>query len=194
MSCAGTALERPMECQQPDRQCRNPLAWTSREGFGGTRSRLCQITPAEKTRGGREAAWWRCSLPSCLHLPHSHSEVANCGNRLQPSRAGPGCWPARFYRASRSQSDCEELGQLSNFEKAAPFSCPRCYNKYKRCEEKKKRVHSQGAHVGCEHSSKWICGATSCPPCPTETYTPCLHLPANFPAVREADSTCFSMM
>lgn len=136
MSCAGTALERPREGQQPGRQRCNPLAWTSGEGFGGTRSGLCQITPAEKTRGGREAARWRYSLPGCLHLPHSHSEVANCGNSSQPSRAGPGCWPARFYRASCSQSDCEELGQLSNFEKAAPFSFPRCYNKYKHCEGK----------------------------------------------------------
>lgn len=69
-------------------------------------------------------------MPGCLHLPLSHSEVANCGNSLQPRRAGPGGWPAWFYRASPSQSGSKELGQLSNFAKAAPFSFPRCYNKY----------------------------------------------------------------
>lgn len=105
--------------------------------------RACQTTPPEKTQGGREAAWQGCSLPSCLHLPHSRSEVANCGNSLQPSRAGPGCWPAWFYRAPRSQSDCEELGQLSNFAKAAPFSFPRCYNKYTRCGKGKKKARAQ---------------------------------------------------
>lgn len=75
----------------------------------------------------------------CLHLPLSHSEVANCGNSLQPRRAGPGSWPAWFYRAFPSQSGSKEVGQLSNFAKAAPFSFPRCYNKYT-CWGKKKKA------------------------------------------------------
>ena len=73
------------------------------------------------------------------------------------SLAGPGGWPAWFYRASPSQSGSKELGQLSNFAKAAPFFFPRCYNKYTHWRGGKASVHAvRGTHVSCKRNSKGI--------------------------------------
>ena len=152
--------------------------------------RACQTTPAEKKHGGREAAWRRRSFPGCLHLPLSHAGVANCGNSSQPRRAGPGGWPAWFYRASHSQSGSEELGQLSNFAKAAPFSFPRCYNKSTRwggggVESKRalSGVHTLAAYATAKGSSEGLRGGSEelrAAQAVLWRYTRRLHLPANF--------------
>lgn len=126
-------------------------------------------------------------MPGCLHLPLSHSEVANCGNSLQPCRAGPGAWPAWFYRASPSQSGSKELGQLSNFAKAAPFSFPRCYNKYMCRKGKKSKCVLSGVLLSANTTAKGSCdeflrGCEELQAVQVNTgrYTCCLHLPANF--------------
>lgn len=140
--------------------------------------RICRTTLAEKKQGDRETAWRRLSLPGCLHLPLSHSEVANCGNSSQPCRAGPGAWPAWFYGASPSQSGSKELGQLSNFAKAAPFFIPRCYNKYMCLKRKKSKCAVRGTRwLQTQHRRGILrrvlgrlCGAPSCVGCCREMH------------------------